>query len=622
MPIGTEPVSRDGRRVRTGVFVRLVGVLLAAGVWAGVQAGDGRAAVGDLTQKPGSAGCVGAIGLCSPAAALDGAVAVAISPDGKNAYVGSFYDGALVLFDRAADGTLTQRGCISQNGGGGACASGLGGGGVTSVAISPDGKSVYVASTGLQAVAVFDRAADGTLVQKPGAAGCIADPVCGPCSDAVALHQPTGVAVSPDGTSVYVTAAWSSSVVVFDRAPNGELSQKPGTAGCHARDASGGACANARAVWAPQSTTVSPDGSSVYVASAGNHAVAVFDRAAGGALSQKPGSAGCISEDGSGACVDGRALNAANSVIVSPDGQNVYVTSYSGHAVAVLARGADGALSQDADAPGCISYDGAGCIAAPALVHASGLAISRDGASVYLAAYTSDAVVAFDRAASGTLSQMSCVSSGEAIGPCVAGRALDGATGVAISPDGTSVYAAAASSDSVSIFDREGGVPRPPPPAPPPPPPPAPAPPAPAAASADSTRPSLSAVSLSPSRFAAARLGASISTRGASTVSYRLSEPAAVRFTVQRATTGRRVRGRCVIPRPSHVNARRCARYQTITGSFTHQGTTGLNTFAFTGRLRSRSLRAGSYRLKAIATDGAGNTSHPRHRIFRVVRRR
>ena len=86
----------------------------------------------------------------------------------------------MAVFDRAADGTLTQKpgtaGCISDNGGGGALRRRDGARGADSVTVSPDGTSAYVAPRdGTGAVAVFDRAADGTLTQKPGTAGCISD---------------------------------------------------------------------------------------------------------------------------------------------------------------------------------------------------------------------------------------------------------------------------------------------------------------------------------------------------------------------------------------------------------------------------------------------------------------
>lgn len=65
--------------------------------------------------------------------------------------------------------------------------------------------------------------------------------------------------------------------------------------------------------------------------------------------------------------------------------------------------------------------------------------------------------------------------------------------------------------------------------------------------------PSLSGLSLSPTRFRAADRGPSIATTRANrriTVSYRLSEPARVTFTVQRKLPGRRAGKRCLKPTP------------------------------------------------------------------------
>ena len=102
------------------VKVAAVGTVLALCVSGGVVAADAAAATGGLTQRPGPAGCLSAIGSCSPGAALYGASSVAVSPDGQSAYVASDVSGAVAVFDRAADGTLTQRrgpaGCISDSG--------------------------------------------------------------------------------------------------------------------------------------------------------------------------------------------------------------------------------------------------------------------------------------------------------------------------------------------------------------------------------------------------------------------------------------------------------------------------------------------------------------------------
>jgi DNA-binding beta-propeller fold protein YncE len=138
------------------------------------------------------------------------------------------------------------------------------------------------------------------------------------------------VVVSPDGANLYTVSASADAVAVFDRDPaTGALAQKPGTAGCISETGSGGACQDGTALTGPFFVTVTGDGRSVYVTSSMSDAVAVFDRdPATGALAQKPGTAGCVSEDGSGgACQNGAALDAAAGVAASPDGTSVYVAA-------------------------------------------------------------------------------------------------------------------------------------------------------------------------------------------------------------------------------------------------------------------------------------------------------
>ena len=57
-----------------------------------------------------------------------------------------------------------------------------------------------------------------------------------------------------------------------------------------------------------------------------------------GAITQPAGTAGCVSEDGSGPCADGHALIGVASVTVSGDGKSVYVASDRSDAVARLNR--------------------------------------------------------------------------------------------------------------------------------------------------------------------------------------------------------------------------------------------------------------------------------------------
>ena len=78
----------------------------------------------------------------------------------------------------------------------------------TDVAISPDGKFLYAAATSSDSIAAFSRDVDsGELTQLPGTKGCIAaaeDPISG-CATAHGLENPSALAISPDGKSVYVT---------------------------------------------------------------------------------------------------------------------------------------------------------------------------------------------------------------------------------------------------------------------------------------------------------------------------------------------------------------------------------------------------------------------------------
>lgn len=174
--------------------------------------------------------------------------------------------------------------------------------------------------------------------------------------------------------------------------------------------------------------------------------------------------------------------------------------------------------------------------------------------------------------------------------------------GWAVYEQGPTIYAV-----PLVVMPDRGGPGTPPPPPPPPPP------------VRDTTRPELGALSLSPRRFRAASRGASIVSRGGSRVSYRLSEPASVRFFVRRILSGRRAGGRCVSAGRAKRSARRCNLYRTMRGSFTHRGAAGQNRFRFSGRLRNRRLPGGRYRLEAIAIDAAGNRSSSRRSNFAIA---
>ena len=93
-------------------------------------------------------------------------------------------------------------------------------GGASGLAVSPDGKNVYVTGIGGR-LGIFDRdPATGKLTQKPGSEGCFAEGrPRGDCRPAAPLHEALAVVVSPDGRSVYVAAYNGSGIAIFDRDP-------------------------------------------------------------------------------------------------------------------------------------------------------------------------------------------------------------------------------------------------------------------------------------------------------------------------------------------------------------------------------------------------------------------
>jgi DNA-binding beta-propeller fold protein YncE len=386
---------RDARREAAALSLAGLVLLLTAGV--------ALAVTGAITQPAGTAGCISedGVGQCTAGQALSGAWGVAVSPDGKSVYVASSSSDAVARFNRnTTTGALTQptgtAGCISETGAG-PCADGHGLNGPQGVAVSPDGKSVYVGSLASDAVVRLNRnTTTGAITQPAGSAGCISDSG-GSCADGHGLVSPFGVVVSADGKSVYV--ATNNTVVRLNRnTTTGAITQPAGTAGCISEDGTG-PCADGHGFFQQKGVAVSPDGKSVYVATIA--AVLRLNRnTTTGAITQPTGTAGCISDDGSGPCADGHGIFGPYWVAVSSDGKNVYAVSVLSNAVARLNRNTTtGAITQPAGTAGCISEDGTGpCADGHALSDPRAVAVSADGKSVYFATFSSNAVARLNRA--------------------------------------------------------------------------------------------------------------------------------------------------------------------------------------------------------------------------------
>ncbi|HYC55083.1 MAG TPA: beta-propeller fold lactonase family protein [Candidatus Binatia bacterium] len=446
-------------RFAVGLAVAMLGLLLP-------QNGH---ADGYLLQKSSPDGCVrnGGGSGCTTAFAMNGPMAVAVSPDGEQVYAMASTNNSLTIFDRDdLTGTLTQKsgtsGCISETGSGGVCTDGRSLTGGEGIAISDDEKHLYTAA--YNGIAAFRRNASGTLSQVIGLGGCTSDNgSAGECADGNVLIGCTGIVVSPDGEQVYAACTNSSSVVIFDRnSTSGALTQKAGTLGCQTPDGSSGTCAVARGVSGAHGVAISPDGANVYLA---GYSVAVFDRnAATGVLTQKAGAAGCFAPNADEGCTIARALNSATDITISPDGRNVYVVSGADSgddSIVIFARNTStGELTQLAGTDGCVAATDLGgqCAVARGILSPFGIVVSADGANVYTASEDSNGVASFDRdPVTGALTQQPCAASCQndnGIEGCLSGVALNNAYAIALSPDDGNAYVANQSSDSIGVFDR------------------------------------------------------------------------------------------------------------------------------------------------------------------------
>ena len=140
---------------------------------------------------------------------------------------------------------------------------------------------------------------------------------------------------------------------------------------------------------------------------------------------------------------------------------------------------------------------------------------------------------------------------------------------------------------------------------------------------ADTTAPRVRALTLSRRTFRAASRGPSSSAKKkpiGTKVSFSLSEPSSVKFTVQRKSTGRRVSGKCKTKKTSNAKKRKCTLWRNVTGSFTVTGKAGRNSFTFRGRIGGKKLKPASYRLNSQATDRSGNKSAIKRKNFKIVK--
>ena len=241
--------------------------------------------------------------------------------------------------------------------------------------------------------------------------------------------------------------------------PTGSLAPLSTPQLCFAQTPASG-CTTAPGLESARAVAVSADGGNLYVG--GGTSISVFQRnAKTGALTQLTGILGCVSSSTGTGCGHALGLSGVAQLGLSPDGRHLYaVSSISGSVTAFARDVTSGALTQLRGAAGCVRPGGGGgCASGTGLAGATALAISPDGHSLYVAGREANAVAAFSiDPVGGALLQLggkaACVRGGGDPGACLGGRALLGADALAISPDGAIVYAAAKDIDAVAVLQR------------------------------------------------------------------------------------------------------------------------------------------------------------------------
>ena len=320
--------------------------------------------------------------------------------------------------------------------------------------------AVGVAASALAAGEAF--AATGDLTGQ----GCIGDAVTNPDNCSVTtkgLAYANAIAASSDGKSVYATG-YSAAIVTFKRNPTTGALASRGCIGDH--DTNPANCPTVtKGLDATNGLTVAPDGKSVYVVSNPDNSITMFKRDRHtGKLTPK----GCIGEHGTNYDNCGTAIHgifAANGVVVSSDGKSVYVVSGANgviHEDTILTFKRDPSTSK-LTLKDCIGDTQGGFDTCHRTTHglddAAAVAVSPDDRSVYVASHGDDAVTVFKRDhSSGKLKPKSCIGDHDtnpANCPTTT-AALTGADGIAISPDGKSVYAASGETDNAIVaFKRK-----------------------------------------------------------------------------------------------------------------------------------------------------------------------
>ena len=460
--------------VRTASVALVLGIVTSIGIFLDTPGAAAR--TGDLTfagclrdSRVDPAGCVSADG-------LNNAQSIALSRDGRSAYVAasglpsSPQEITVAAFRRdPSTGSLTFLQCLGLRP---PCTPtpALEGGGNMEIVVSPDGTSVYVTTLVGDSIVGFDR---DPITGQLSFDRCLRDQrrpsqICGP---APALQRPDGLDLSDDGRHLYVATRGSQSITVFDRdAGTSQVRFRGCVQDPSNRDDD--PCIDVVGIGAqgggPAAVDVAPDGLSVV--GGGSTIVNLRRDPSTGDVAF----VSCVrfSEGVSPNCALGSGPGGIVDVRFSDDSKNVYAASFAG-VVSVFDRAGTSLLSNECFAS--VAAKAAACKSVPALAGAVALDVSADGTSLYVAAATSNAVGIFGRStATGRLAFAGCISQTSFIplAPRTCSKSAgalrtpfdvvvsDDASPGGVGPGGGTgtgrfVYVASLGSDAVAIFGRE-----------------------------------------------------------------------------------------------------------------------------------------------------------------------
>ncbi|KHS80511.1 beta-propeller fold lactonase family protein [Pectobacterium brasiliense] len=263
---------------------------------------------------------------------------------------------------------------------------------ITTLAQSKDGSSVYVAGGSGSAYSLVQFSRDATTGQLSYVGVVATQGMNGVSGLDAAVSE---IVLSEDGTSLYTIngvtptdgSTTKNAVVFFSRdTTSGALTFVGSLVG-----------SDTIPVRSPSGIVLSSDGTSAYISNLGNHSITVLSRdAATGSLNYITTiNKTTIVADANSAEIpkDDRYLNGLQDIVISPDNRFVYVSSNSQGTVSIFSRDVDtGALTY----AGTLDLYSAGHIPANALSLRE-LVMSEDGSALYVAAFGSKSLLVFGR---------------------------------------------------------------------------------------------------------------------------------------------------------------------------------------------------------------------------------